>query len=186
MLWNGVTVRHILLTVAALAVFGLGIYLFFEVRETSATAEVPRRTETVARDDQPAPAERTAAPSEVKIPSRAPRPSRIPEPTRAPTPTPTPVADVKPNGTEVQKLDALMAEANKAYDRGDFDEAQTIALRALKLEPTSVRMLRVMVSASCIDGNSVQAQRYYLQLPVPDREQMKTRCDRYGVTFNES
>jgi hypothetical protein len=31
----------------------------------------------------------------------------------------------------------------------------------------------------------VEAQKYYLLLPGPDREQMKVRCDRYGVTFNE-
>ena len=106
---------------------------------------------------------------------------------RTPTQTPTPSIpqDEKPTGTEVQRLDALMSEASKSYDKGDFDEAKTIATKALKLEPTNVRMLRIMVSASCIDGNSVEAQKHYLALPPMDREQMKTRCDRYGVTFNE-
>jgi hypothetical protein len=183
MLWNGVTVRHILLTVAALAVLGLGIYLFVEVRATPATADVPRTADKPVRDDAPeAEPVRNTAPSQVSIPKRGTEPTRIPQPTRTPTPTAEPD---KPNGTDVKNLDALMSEASKAYDKGDFDEAKTFATKALALEPTNVRMLRVMVSASCIDGNSVEAQKHYLLLPGPDREQMKTRCDRYGVAFNE-
>ena len=182
MLWNGVTVRHILLTVAALAVLGLGIYLFFEVRATPATADVPRTADPPVRDDAPEPA-RDSAPSQVAIPRRDTEPEGTPRPPRT---TPTPPADAeKPNGNEVLKLDGLMSEATKAYDKGDFDEAKTFATKALGIEPGNVRMLRVMVSASCIDGNSTEAQKHYLLLPVADREQMKTRCDRYGVTFNE-
>jgi hypothetical protein len=185
MLWNGVTVRHILLTVAALAVLGLGIYLFFEVRATPATADVSRPVVKPVRDDAPeAEPVRDTAPSQVSIPKRGTESPRNPQPAR--TPTPTPAADVaKPTGTEILKLDGLMSEASKAYDKGDLDEAKTIATKALTLEPNNVRMLRVMVSASCIDGNSIEAQKHYLLLPQADREQMKTRCDRYGVTFNE-
>ena len=180
------TVRHILLTVAALAVFGLGLYLFFEVRATPATADAPRRADKAPRDDAPpALPAKDAAPSQVAIPepNKSTRPStwRSP-PERVPAPPPEAAAKT---GTEIQKLDALMSEASKAYDRGEFDEAKTIADKALKQDPTSVRMLRIMVSASCIDGNSVDAQKWYLQLPPPDREQMKVRCDRYGVSFNE-
>ena len=183
MLWNGVTVRHILLTVAALAVLGLGIYLFVEVRATPATADVPRTADKTVRDDAPeAEPVRDTAPSQVSIPKRGTEPSRNAQPT--PTPTPTPDAE-KPSGTDVKNLDALMSEASKAYDKGDFDEAKTFATRALELDAANVRMRRVMVSASCIDGNSIEAQKHYLLLPGPDREQMKTRCDRYGVTFNE-
>ena len=46
-----------------------------------------------------------------------------------------------------------MSEANKAYDRGDFDDARTIAMQVLAIDPTNVRMLRIMVSAACIDGD---------------------------------
>ncbi len=175
--------RHILLTVAALAVFGLGVYLFLEVRATPATADVPRRPtkdtpEVVATNDTPTEATPdTRKPSTVAIPKRG--FERPPESVR-PTQTPDPVQP-----QDVGKLDALMSEANKAYDRGEFDEAQTIATKALTLEPANTRMLRIMVSASCIDGNSIEAQKWYLKLPAPDREQMKTRCDRYGITFNE-
>lgn len=184
MLWNGVTVRHILLTVAALAVLGLGIYLFFEVRATPATADVPRPTTRPVRDDAPeVEPVRDSTPSQVSIPKRGTEPSRTPQPTRPP-PTPS-QPDEKPNGNDILKLDGMMSEASKNYDKGDFDEAKAFATRALALEPSNVRMLRVMVSASCIEGSSIEAQKYYLLLPPPDREQMKTRCDRYGVTFNE-
>ncbi|MBA3454988.1 MAG: hypothetical protein H0T42_18005 [Deltaproteobacteria bacterium] len=188
------TVRHILLTVAALAVLGLGIYLFIEVRATPATADVPRTAAKAPRDDAAEP-ERTddSAASQVSIPSRKAEPVRGTDPVRDGRTTtqpagqnPTPAEDdPKLNGTQVQKLDSLMSEASKAYDKAEFDDAKAIATKALSLEPTNVKMLRIMVSASCIDGNSIEAQKHYLMLPTADREQMKVRCDRYGVTFNE-
>ena len=177
----GVTVRHILLTVAALAVFGLGVYLFLEVRATPATADVPRRAD---KADKPEPPEKADSPEpstpEVRKPSTVSIPRTGTIDTTRPAAPPEPVQP-----QDIGKLDALMSEANKAYDRADFDDAQTSALKALQLEPANTRMLRIMVSSSCIDGNSVEAQKWYLKLPGPDREQMKTRCDRYGITFNE-
>jgi hypothetical protein len=83
------------------------------------------------------------------------------------------------------KLDAVMDQANKAYDRQDFDEAMDIAKKVLRVQPDNVRMLRVMVSANCIAGDPAEAQQYYTKLPKFDRAQMKTRCDRYGVTFKD-
>jgi thioredoxin-like negative regulator of GroEL len=81
------------------------------------------------------------------------------------------------------KLDAVMDEANKAYDRGDFEDAKTIAGRLLAKLPTNVRMLRIMVSASCIDGDTAVAQAHYARLPPADQEQMRVRCARYGIAF---
>ena len=80
---------------------------------------------------------------------------------------------------------AIMDQANKAYDRQDFEEARSIAGKLLAKQPNNVRMLRIMVSASCIEGDNAVAQKYYEQLPKGDREQMKSRCDRYGVTFRD-
>jgi hypothetical protein len=82
-------------------------------------------------------------------------------------------------------MDSLMNAANRAYDKGDFDEARQMAGKVLATEPTNERMLRIMVSAACIEGDSVEAQKYYNQLPPRDRSAMKTRCDRYGVSFVE-
>jgi hypothetical protein len=76
-----------------------------------------------------------------------------------------------------------MTEANKAYDSAYYDEARAIASRVLARYPTNVRMLRVMVSASCIDGDGAVAQTYYSKLPASDQEQMKVRCARYGIAL---
>jgi thioredoxin-like negative regulator of GroEL len=82
------------------------------------------------------------------------------------------------------KVDAYMVEANKAYDRGDFDDASAMAAKVLARDPSNVKMLRVMVSAACINGDNAAAQKYYAPLPEGDRSQMRTRCERYGVTFD--
>ena len=78
-----------------------------------------------------------------------------------------------------------MTEANKAYDRGDLDEARQLAQKILMRQPGNERMLRIMVSSSCMDGDAADAQKYYNQLPPHDRVAMKTRCDRYGITFTD-
>ena len=61
--------------------------------------------------------------------------------------------------------------------------AAPIAARLLARYPSNVRMLRIMVSASCIDGDAQAAQAHYARLPAPDQAQMRTRCARYGVSF---
>jgi hypothetical protein len=78
-----------------------------------------------------------------------------------------------------------MSEANKAYDSSYYDEARAIAGRVLARHPTNVRMLRIMVSASCIDGDGSAAQIYYARLPASDQDQMKVRCARYGIAFGD-
>ena len=86
------------------------------------------------------------------------------------------------------KKDELMASANKAYDHGDFDEAIVIAKKVLANDPANTRMLRIVVSASCILDDASTAQKNYLLLPIGgnDRADMKKRCDRYGVVFTET
>ena len=91
-----------------------------------------------------------------------------------------------PDETRVDmKVDNMMELANKAYDKQEFDEAQAIAGRVLSKDPKNVRMMRIMVSSNCISGDSAVAQKWYEQLPKFDRDQMKERCDRYGVSFKE-
>jgi hypothetical protein len=80
-------------------------------------------------------------------------------------------------------FDAAMLEANKLYDRHNYDDARQLALKLLEREPGTVRMLRVVVSSSCILGDGETAQKYWTQLPGFDRNQMATRCERFGVTF---
>lgn len=189
------TPRHIVLVVATVALLAAGVYLFREVNATPATADVTKRPAKA-----PEPAHDEPDPPPEKVPDRT--ASRRPPPpvrsvptadTRVPTiqnqnlDGPTPVIENvteelnKPN----PRMDAVMAEANKAYDKGEFEEAKSIALKVIAKEPTNVRMLRIVVSSACIDGDSAEAQKHYQVLPAGDREQMKVRCARYGVTFND-
>lgn len=170
---------------------GLGVYLLIAVR-----SEPPP---LYAARDRPAP---TAGSHEVDEPVAAAAPTAgAAEAAGAtvapPTPASAPLAPAGPEGPAAApagpdpalagpKLDAVMAEANKAYDRGDFEEAKAIAARLLARSPTNVRMLRIMVSASCIEGDSAVAQAHLVKLPPGDQEQMKVRCARYGVTFADS
>ena len=90
-----------------------------------------------------------------------------------------------PDGKPGYRLDAIMSEANKHYDRHEYDEARAIAQRVLKKLPNNVRMLRIMVSAACADGDQAEAQKHFNVLPERDREQMKTRCMRNQITFTD-
>lgn len=83
------------------------------------------------------------------------------------------------------RLDSVMSEANKAYDAKDFEEAKALANRVLATRPGNTRMLRILVSVACIDGDVAEAQRRVLELPASDRAAMRTRCSRdYGVTLS--
>jgi len=167
----------------ALVILGLGVYLFLAVRGEPAAPEVAQ-------------APQVPHPVAVAAPPIA---HKRPKPTPTPTPPPTDNSESVPVVTGVPqviigppidrdapldgKLDILMDEANKAYDRSEFEVAKTLAGRVLGRDPTNVRMLRIMVSASCQDGDTASAQTHFRTLPPSDQEQMRTRCARYGVTF---
>jgi hypothetical protein len=182
-----VTPRHIALAVAAVAVLGLGVYLYVAVNSPSnAVANVRPRSP----EPKPSPQEPEAA---AKSPEAAPRPAQPAQNLNtAVKQTAVPIANpsdqLRPGANIDIKKDELMATANKAYDHGDFDEAITIAKKVLSNDPTNVRMLRIMVSSSCILGDAPTAQKHYLLLSIGsnDRADMKKRCDRYGVTFTET
>lgn len=191
-----VSVRHVVLAIAAALVLGLGVVLLFEVR--SSPAAPPPRTDVATNDrpDPPHPTESSrAARSQIKSDRAGTRSaSNIRHLIQHTTPVnearPVPSMDT-PQDTDPKdrldgpKLQSVMAEANKAYDRMDFDEARSIAKRVLDQYPDNVRMLRIMVSSNCIEGDGAEAQKAYNLLPDRDRAQMRTRCDRYGVTFTD-
>ena len=83
------------------------------------------------------------------------------------------------------RFQLVLAEANKAYDHQDFEGARAIATKVLAKDPTNTRMLRIMVSSHCIEGDQAAAQTYYDRLPEFDRKQMTKRCTTYGVSFKE-
>jgi hypothetical protein len=183
-----VALRYTLLAAGAVALVGVSVYLFFEVRAR------PAQAGAVARVAPPAAAaresERVPAPVREALPTQAaPAPGeargRERPPAEPPRREPPRGPDGEPLDPTAQKLEAVMSEANKAYDRGDLDDAKSIARKVLAVSPNNVRMLRIVVSASCIAGDTGEAQAAYVQLPKPDREQMKTRCARYGVSFTD-
>jgi hypothetical protein len=182
-----VSAKHALLVAAVIAVLGMGVYLFIEVNATPAK---PSATQVTAREPTATPPHEEVArepkhPGDTKTSwARPPIPSATPRPPTGNDVASSPSED--DDGRKVNlKLDNLMELANKAYDAQDFDQATAIAGKVLSRDPNNVRMLRIMVSANCIQGDSVAAQQNYEKLPKFDREQMKTRCDRYGVTFKD-
>lgn len=81
--------------------------------------------------------------------------------------------------------DEVMAEANRAYDRQDYDEAIKIAQRVLASDPDNVRMLRVVVSSACVMGDFDVGNAAFARLPTFDQSQMNRRClDRTGMQFS--
>lgn len=187
--------RNAVLALGTLLVLGLGVYLLVAVRAEPATppaAAPPATAERSAPPPPPPPASpagaRSAPPAASGgAPSWVPARPGTPAGTAAPAPV---AATADPAAADADlsgpRLDLVMDEANKAYDRGDYDDAKTVAARVLARQPSNVRMLRIMVSASCIDGDSATATASYLKLPAPDQAQMRTRCQRYGVAFPEN
>ena len=192
------------LVIASVLVLGLGLYLFVEVRESPARAggSPPTDMKDKAADAHArrAPAALPAAPPEpvaaVEDPKPPPmvidhEPSALPPPARPLSGLQTSsaggdVAKLGPNAASNPKMESIMEEANKAFDRGDYDEARAIAGKVLAKVPGNTRMLRIMVTAACIDGDKATAQNYYNQLPAYDRGQMQTRCNRdHGITFDD-
>jgi chemotaxis protein methyltransferase WspC len=184
-----VTVRHAALAIGTLMVLGLGVYLFVEVRAQPAApaAAASRSAPGAARSEAAVEHASRSVPAVASVPPPAAVRSTGAAPPPDPPPTPALAAAtpaVPPDDSLAltgPRLDAVMDEANKAYDRGDFDDAKTIAQRLLARQPNNVRMLRIMVSASCIDGDGATAQAHYVKLPPADQAVMRLRCSRYGV-----
>lgn len=175
--------KSLVLVAGAVAILAAGVYLFIQVRATPAQAGPTEHASA-----RPSPVSEHTPETAHSTPTSQVNLSRpVPTPTPTPTPGTAPISpDTPPDDTKVNlKMDNMMELANKAYDRQDFDEAIAIAGKILNKDPNNVRMLRIMVSATCIQGDNAVSQQYYEKLPKFDREQMKQRCDRYGVTFKD-
>jgi Tfp pilus assembly protein PilF len=85
-----------------------------------------------------------------------------------------------------REMEVVMANANRAYDHGDYDEARQFAGQVLIRQPSNARMLRILVSSSCIEGDAVTAQASMAQLSRDDQEQMRARCQRYSINLTVS
>jgi hypothetical protein len=183
-----VSPRHVVLVALGGLVLLAGVYLFHEVRSTASAASpapLPERGKSpdlAVEHGNSGPSEPTPHAPDHGAEHHDPVPAH---PVATNDPMPTVSGDDTQLDVANPKLDAVMDQANKAYDRSDFEEAKMIAGKVLAKAPTNIRMMRIMVSASCIDGDNAIAQKWFEQLPKSDRDQMKVRCDKYGVTFKE-
>jgi hypothetical protein len=95
------------------------------------------------------------------------------------------IASPGPSATTPVAANLAFDEANKLYDRRDYDEARSLALTLLRDHSTSARMRRIVVASSCIMGDQDIAQQHYLLLADRDRADMRQRCIPYGSNFHE-
>ena len=181
--------RHVLLGILAAFVVVAGVYLFIEVRSTSAavTPAHPEPKAVVAASDDSA---RPAVPAnhragDHRFAHEDPRPTVVAGSATAPQEDESTDDTIAALEKANPKLDAIMDQANKHYDKGEFEDAKAIAGKVLSKQPTNIRMMRIMVSSSCVDGDQAVAQKWFEQLPKLDREQMKVRCDKYQVTLKD-
>lgn len=179
--------KSLALIAAAIGVVVMGVYLFIQVKASPAQAHATATasngpTHQPAKPDreQPAP-----SPTPAPVPTARPRPEGRPIAVGNATAEPQAMAAPDEDQRANPRMDSMMELANKAYDSQDFDQAIAIATKVLAKEPTNVRMLRIMVSANCIGGDASIAQQHYERLPKYDREQMKTRCDKYQVALKD-
>ena len=190
-----VSSRAAVLAGLALAVLAAGVYLFIQVRASPAEAQVSpvvhaRTPETVAHDDSRGEVTHdTSTDVRPQVGRPLGRPAGIGTIRGGDSAPVIPASDDHPAISDMPdradpRFQLILGEANKAYDRQDFDEARSIATKVLAKDPTNVRMLRIMVSSHCIEGDQAAAQSYYDKLPEFDRQQMTKRCATYGVSFN--
>ena len=170
--------RYFVLAIGAAAVLGVGVYLFLQVRAPASPPTVIVPVPRVGPRDVP---QAAAPPSAPEAPESAP-------PAGSARPAPIDAAAEPPPAFAMtdRELEVGMANANRAYDHGDYDEARQLAGQVLLRQPSNARMLRIMVSSLCIEGDANAAQASVAQLPAADQEQMKVRCQRYGINLTVS
>ena len=168
--------------------FGIALYLFVAVR--AAPAQPPVAHDAAAPVSPSPPIARVDPPSVSAPKQAAPVTQPAPTPLESGSGSSEPSPDAHTSALEGLspfkaggKVTPLMDAANRAYDKGDYDEARQAAAKVLAQQPGNERMLRIMVSSACIEGDSADAQKYYNLLPARDRSAMRTRCERYGVSF---
>jgi hypothetical protein len=186
--------RHLALIAAAVITLGGLVYVFVEVN--SAPAASGATTDERPTNDKPG----AATPATTKRDFKVTAPTKVGGPTerggevqeasdaiaakmKGTIAVDEPAGDggAAPN-VELEHGDA-MDEANKHYDRGDYESASKQALRILEKDPTNVRMLRIVVSSACLMGDSDAAIKYNVSLPPNDQRDMHRRCERYGITL---
>lgn len=197
-------VRRIILPVAVVGVLGLVVALLLGLREpdagakvspdrlAEARAEYERRNKLAAAavpDPPPAAASDRAPREPVRPKERADqvfekqpreRPNNA-RPAAAALSMRQPSVSLSAGGGGDPELKKRMAEVSAAYDSGDYPTAHDLAIKVLEDSPRNIKMLRVVVSTSCSQGDGDLARSYASRLPERDRKAMAGRCERWGV-----
>jgi hypothetical protein len=187
--------RSILLATSGGLVLVAIVALFVEVREAPAKPEPAKIEEARQKHKRTrsAPAPSTLSDPWSRGSTDNPKvgvdvPSRPAEPVaEAVAPPPTAAAAATPSleGDPRLEISSAKDEANRLYDKMDYEGAMQKALAVLEREPGDIRMTRVVVSAACQLGDADKAQKYWQTLPPHDQNQMTRRCQRFGITFTQ-
>jgi hypothetical protein len=195
-----------LLSLVGVAVLAALALLVLEIR-TDPAAGVDRDKLAAARaaHEQRSDAPPSLTPLSAPADESRPRPTPLPVPAAAPRskpllPVPAPSSLERPSLRGVAERPALrpmavapgasepggsrerLNRANKLYDHADYEGARDAALEILADQPQNVRMLRIVISTSCIMGDEQAAQAHFDRLEhARDRRHMRTRCSRFGV-----
>ncbi|HUH03814.1 MAG TPA: hypothetical protein VML75_17585 [Kofleriaceae bacterium] len=198
-------IRRIILAAAVVGVLGLVALVVLGLRDPDAGADVPadriaearaeyeRRTK-LAGGEVGAP---TPSPPAVKRTPREPvrpeqpedrvfekqpreEPAKRARPERVALGMRQPAISMSAAGSDPE-LKKRMDEVSAAYDSGDYPTAHQLAIEVLGDSPRNIKMLRVVVSTSCSQGEGDLARKYAELLPERDRKAMATRCTRWGV-----
>ncbi len=141
---------------------------------TPSRIATPRRASTNATPSASPPV-RTETFSEPSNHPQKPTLAAVPSPNADMVRSREPAQDGEPSWQQ------QLRSVNKLYDRKNYEEARTSALELLEKDPENRRMLRVVVSSSCIMAEPEVAKTYYDKLPERDQTTMRKRCERYGV-----
>lgn len=76
------------------------------------------------------------------------------------------------------QLTAFVDQGDQAFVRRDYKSATALADKVLAKDPNNEAALRLMGAATCAQGDSAGAQKYYDRLPLPQRSELKTECSR--------
>lgn len=154
----------------------------YERRNKLAGATVPHPTPTPAVERPPREPVRPKQPEDrvfEKQPSDD-QPVKRTRPERMTLGMRQPAISISTNGTDPE-LKKRMDEVSAAYDTGDYPTAHQLAIEVLADSPRNIKMLRVVVSTSCSQGEGDLARSYAQQLPESHRKALAARCGRWGV-----
>jgi hypothetical protein len=79
---------------------------------------------------------------------------------------------------------SVMREAIEYYDRGDYENARSAAVEALRMKINRMgvdRMQRIAASASCFLEDAAQARIWYQQLSPASKPDIEKRCEKMGI-----